>query len=184
MKKPVYARIDDEIHKKVQQFGEQTGQTVSAAVEHLVSQGLSAVEAQAQAERLRKDLASVKEELQKLRQERSDLLGQLQVCHKNASLALAARSQAELVKSQFEQILLVGVAICGRQECGQTWRLYDVWRRQCPSCGNSAAKLLPQYAPPPTPGENVRDLLAVVGGAAALIGLLNAISGNNQTSQG
>jgi hypothetical protein len=179
MKKPIYSRVDADLYGKVQEYSQTSGQTLSSAVESLLAQGLSALDAKARGDTIQKELAIVKDEVQKLRQERGDLQGKLQVCQKNESLALAARQQAESLKTQFEQMLSLGVATCGRQGCGQTWRLYDVWHHQCPKCGNMYAKLLDHYTPSPTPGESLRDVLAVVGGATALVGLLTAISAND-----
>ncbi len=182
MKKPIYSRVEEDIFEKVQEYGQASGQTLSSAVESLLGHGLSTVEAKTRADAIQKELTVVKDEIQKLRQERGELQGKLQVCQKNESLALAARQQAESVKAQFEQILSLGVATCGRQGCDQIWRLYDVWRHQCPRCGNTSAKLLAHYTPAPTTSENLRDVLAVVGGATALVGLLKAISGDNDTA--
>lgn len=182
MRKSVYTRIEEDILRKVREYAKSSGLTLSATLEDLVARGLLNLEASAKVERAERDLASLKDETQQLRQEKGELVGRLQVCQKNESLALAARQQAELVKSQFEQILLVGVATCGRQGCGQTWRLYDVWRHQCPRCGNATAKLLTDYTPPLTTGEGIRDVLAVVGGATALVGLLKAMSGGGEES--
>ena len=179
MKKAVYARIEEGLYKKIQEYKNISATSVSATIEQLVEQGISATEAKDQVEGLTKELDSLKEETQKLREEKADLLSKLQICQKNESLAIAARHQAESIKTQFEQILGVGVASCGRTGCNQTWRLYDVWLHQCPKCGNSTAKLLTDYSPA---GENVRDIFAVVGGATALVALLKAIGGDETST--
>ncbi len=154
--------------------------TLSATLEKLAEQGLSAIEEDNQTQALSKEVAILKDENIKLREEKAGLSSKLQICQKNESLSIAARHQAESNKTQFEQILGVGVAICGRAGCNQTWRLYDVWRHQCPKCGNSTAKLVTEYTPA---GDNVRDILAVVGGATALVALLNAIVGNDSVNR-
>lgn len=176
MRKAVYARLDEETCARVAEHGRAVGQTVSAAIEDLVTLGLAHLTTTDAVQSLEKQLALINNELQTLRQERAALNGALQVSQKNESLARAAREQAELVKSQFEQMLSIGVATCGNAGCQGVWRLYDVWRHQCPLCGSTGAKLLDHYTPAPTPAETLRDVLAVVGGTTALIGLLKAIS--------
>jgi hypothetical protein len=181
VKKSIYSRVDEDLYVKVQEYSRVSIQTLSAAVENLLVQGLSATNDKALVDRLEKELAILKQENQKFQHEKGDILAKLQVCQKNESLALTARNQAVAVKTQFENILSGGVAKCGQQGCGQIWRLYDVWHHQCPKCGSTAAKLLDHYTPPLTTGENIRDVLAVVGGAAALVGLLSAISGSDKS---
>jgi hypothetical protein len=179
MKKTVYARVEEGLYNKLQDYSKTSAMTVSASLEQLVERGLSAIETGNQLEALAKEASALKDEVQKLREERTDISSKLQICQKNESLAIAARHQAESIKTQFEQILGIGVAVCGRAGCGQTWRLYDVWRHQCPKCGNSTAKLVTDYTPA---GDNVRDILAVVGGATALVALLKAIGGNDSVA--
>ena len=180
MKRPAYSRLDEEVYDEVKRYSVSSGRTISAAMEELVSQGLIRAREGDVREALEKNLAKGTGQLQKLEQERADLVARLQICEKNESLARTARQQAELVKNQLEEMLSLGVAQCGTQGCQQVWRLYDVWRHQCPLCGGMAARLLEHYTPVPTTGEAVRDVLAVVGGATALVGLLNAMSGGTE----
>ena len=179
MRKSVYSRVDEDLYEKVREFSKTSSQTLSAALENLVLKGLSETDTKERVEHLEKEALELRKETQKLQQEKGELLGKLLVCQKNEKLAVTARDQAELIKTQFEQILSIGVATCGGQGCTQIWRLYDIWRHQCPACGNSSAKLLTHYAPTPTVRENARDVLAIVGGVTALVGLLNVISGSN-----
>ena len=146
-------------------------------MEELVSEGLVRSRERDVMKALEKQSAKDKGQLQKLEQEKANLVARLQIGQKNESLAWTAREQAELVKEQLEAMLSLGTAQCGEHDCQQVWRLYDVWRHQCPRCGGMTARLLVHYTPPPTTGEGVRDVLAVVGGATALVGLLKAMSG-------
>ena len=179
MKRPVYSRLEQNKIVKVQEFAESSGQSTSAALEELVSRGLTDLESGGKLEPLEQELSTTKEELQKLRQRDIELAGRLEVCQKNESLAHSAQQQAEANESQFRQILAVGVATCGRKGCAQLWRLYDVWLHRCPKCGNPTANLLPHYKPAPSGSENAKDLLAVVGGVAAVAAILKAMGGES-----
>ena len=179
MKVSVYSRLEQDQVAKVRQFAESSGQSVSAALEKLVSRGLTDLESGGKLEPLEQELDTTKEELQKLRHRDTELAGRLEVCQKNESLAHSAQQQAEANEAQFREILAVGVATCGRKGCAQLWRVYDVWLHRCPKCGNPTANLLPHYKPAPIGSENARDLLAVVGGVAAVAAILKAIGGTS-----
>lgn len=181
MKKPVYARIEDTVHQRLKALSEGLGESVSSVMERLIIRGLSDIDTEESSKSSEAELAKIKEYSHLLEQQRANLLAKVLVSEKNESLARSAREQAELAKSQFEQMLTVGVASCGRQSCSQIWRLYDVWRHQCPKCGGAAAKLLNDYSPAPTVREGARDVLAVVGGVTALVALLKAMGGGNET---
>lgn len=183
MKNPIYARIEDSLHQKVKHLSEETGETISAVIEGLIIRGISDIGAKEASKVCEAELAQLKEGLRILEQERAGLLAKTTVSEKNESLARSAREQAEIAKFQFEQMLNAGAAVCGQPKCGQTWRLYDVWRHHCPFCGETTAKLINDYTPAPTVGEGARDVLAVVGGVTALVALLKAMGGGNETSE-
>jgi len=180
MKHPVYARIEDSVIQRLKLLGEEFGESVSSIIENLVIRGLSVIDTEDSSKSSEAELAQLKESSRVLEQEQANLRAKVVVSEKNESLARSAREQAELTKSQFEQMLGVAAAKCGRPKCSQVWRLYDVWHHQCPKCGGSTAKLLSDYAPAPTVGEGARDVLAVVGGVTALVALLKAMGGGSE----
>lgn len=188
--KAVYARIQTELHEAVKTYADTTGQSVSSAVEDLIERGLGQLSSEGLAETLGRELAEVKDKVQDLEKERARLQGSLEACRAKESIAMTAQSHAaslqqetEAQRGQIEQLrdyLLTPVAMC--RNCQTQLRLFDVGQRRCPYCNAWNVDWLPGYRVPQTTWETIRDGAAVVGAAAIVVALLNALAGGQQRS--
>lgn len=188
--KAVYARLQTELHEKVNAYADTTGQSISAAVEDLVQRGLGQLSSEGLTETLQNEVTELKDKVQELEKERVTLQGSLEAYRAKESIAIAAQSHAtalqqetETQRSQIEQLrnyLLTPVAVC--RNCHTQLRLFDVGQRKCAYCSGWSMDWLPEYTVPPTTWEIIRDGAAVVGVTAVVVALLNALSGGQQRS--
>ena len=191
--KPVYSRLDNELHAKVKAHSVATGQSLSASIEDLVRRGLGELSKgtlEAEAAEARELIQALEAKLVAVEGERKGLEGQVKAWRTKASLALAAHKHAESLQQesatlagQIDQLrvyLSTSVAVC--TSCRAYLRLYDIGQRRCANCGQRAFDWIQGYQPPPTAWEALREGAAVTGTATVVAALLNAISGGQEDS--
>jgi len=177
MKTPVHCRLDPAVLAEVRTHAGRASKTVSAAVESLVQDGLIAAQDRMRLSAMERTLAATRDELVSAREQQAQLESQAQVAAQAERLAAVARAQADALRTQLEQIVFSGAAVCGQVNCGAAWTLHDVWQRRCPRCGASIATVPDVGWPSSDIPEIVRDDFAMTIGMTALHLLLATMSG-------
>ncbi len=189
--KAVYARLQTELYAKVKAHAEATDQSISSAVEDLIQRGIGQLSSEGLSEALEKETMDLKSKVQEMEKEVAKLQGSLEACKAKESIAMVAQTHANALQQEIEtqrqhieqlrNYLLTPVATCRR--CRRQLRLFDVGQRNCAYCSSWDMELLPEYRPPTTTWEIIRDGAAVVGAGAIVVALLNALGGSGRGGQ-